>query len=598
MKQRVLVLGGGCAGVAAAWALSRTDELRQRFDVTVVQHGHRLGGKGATGRDPTRGDAILEHGLHLWLGFYQEAFAMMRDIYEHWDKPASGPQSSIESAFAPLRDITLMGGSNDSPDYWHMRFPQLPGRPWDAPSTSSIRWLHVIRSWAAGIKEALVNDANARWTTERLRLVTGLSAAIVKGLTLELSRHGERCWDVMDQLDLRAWLQANGASAAAADAPPVRALYDLGFAYPDGIAGPHRGAMAAGAGLRALLQIFGGYRGAPFWRMTAGMGDTVFAPAYEVLRQRGVNFRFFHRVDSLRLQGRSVERVELGVQAHIKGDAYNPLVQIGTVRAWPAQPKLNQLQSIVDDDLEGDRGGSLEACELVRGVDFDHVVLAIPSTAHRHFAAELIAANPAYRRMVEHTNAVPTIAGQWWLARSHNQLGWNGPAPVVTGLPGLFRTWADMSEVIDAENWATRPNGLAYFCNVAPPQLHNTYDPHTAAQTVHEQMQAWAKNLSTTIWPNTRAIGGNHFDTGALHSDRLRQPWAVQYARANVRQWERYVLSLPGSMQHRLAPHQSGFDNVWLAGDWTRNAINGGSVEGAVSSGLMAAQGISEMPPR
>ncbi len=64
------------------------------------------------------------------------------------------------------------------------------------------------------------------------------------------------------------------------------------------------------------------------------------------------------------------------------------------------------------------------------------------------------------------------------------------------------------------------------------------------------------------------------------------------YLRANTEAWERYVLSLPDTMAHRLAPDDSGFDNLFLAGDWTHNEINGGSVEAAVSSGMAAARAI------
>ena len=41
------------------------------------------------------------------------------------------------------------------------------------------------------------------------------------------------------------------------------------------------------------------YKGAIFWKMTAGMGDVVMAPLYQALRKRGVKFEFFHRVDAL-----------------------------------------------------------------------------------------------------------------------------------------------------------------------------------------------------------------------------------------------------------------------------------------------------------
>ncbi len=65
------MLGGGCAAMAAAFELSRPEHAG-RFEVTVYQMGWRLGGKGASGRG--RHDRIEEHGLHLWMGFYENAF--------------------------------------------------------------------------------------------------------------------------------------------------------------------------------------------------------------------------------------------------------------------------------------------------------------------------------------------------------------------------------------------------------------------------------------------------------------------------------------------------------------------------------------------
>ena len=93
-------------------------------------------------------------------------------------------------------------------------------------------------------------------------------------------------------------------------------------------------------------------------------------------------------------------------------------------------------------------------------------------------------------------------------------------------------------------------------------------------------------------WPGG-ADDARAFDPRALHAaPGAPEPWSAQYARANVAGWERYVLTPPGSVRHRLAPGDSGFDNLVLAGDWTRNAVNGGSVEGAVSSGVAAADAL------
>ncbi len=49
------------------------------------------------------------------------------------------------------------------------------------------------------------------------------------------------------------------------------------------------------------------------------------------------------------------------------------------------------------------------------------------------------------------------------------------------------------------------------------------------------------------------------------------------------------MLTPAGSTKHRLAPGDSGFENLVLAGDWTRTPVNAGSVEAAVQSGRAAA---------
>lgn len=570
-RRRVLILGGGCGGVAAAWALSRTPALRRRFDVTLVQSGWRLGGKGATGRDPNLGHGVLEHGLHLWLGFYRTAFTMMRDLYDSWTRPSEGPLRELETAFSPIHEVTLLGEGRR----WQVRFPSLPGRPWDAIERAPA-WSSVAERWARLLPEALIaSEAGGRV------LALALAATIVRGLTREQLRWGEHAWDRMDEEDLRAWLRRHGASEAQVHAPPIAALYDLGFAYPEGRSDFRSGSAAAGAALKVLLQIFAGYRGAPFWRMSAGMGDTVFVPAWEVLRERGVRFKLFHHLAHLGVRGRSIATVRLELQAR-GSDDYDPLIEVGPLRVWPDAPIVERLGERVDGELDGDHSATLETLEWQVGQDFDEVVLAIPSTAHPHFAAELIAANPRYAAMVEHTHAVATIAAQWWLARTPGQLGWRGAPSIVTGVPGALRTWADMSEVLDAEAWSRRPAALAYFCGVAPPEIAALREREAGRQALANQLHSWAEDSLPSLWP-AAFTPVSRFDEGLVRA---------RYVRANLLDWERYVLSVPGTIRHRLAPDESGFANLYLAGDWTRNVINGGSVEAAVASGVAAAEAI------
>ena len=59
-----------------------------------------------------------------------------------------------------------------------------------------------------------------------------------------------------------------------------------------------------------------------------------------------------------------------------------------------------------------------------------------------------------------------------------------------------------------------------------------------------------------------------------------------QFWRANIDPSERYVLSVTGSSKTRLRADQTGFENLFFAGDYTNNGINAGCMEAAVISGF------------
>ena len=113
------IQGDGARGIA----LSRdTSALAFRlFDVTAtgalnlqnatVENGLAQGGVGAGGKAAsTRGRSgrIEEHGLHVWLGYYDNAFALLRECYEELDRSATDPACPIRTwrdAFVPSEVI-------------------------------------------------------------------------------------------------------------------------------------------------------------------------------------------------------------------------------------------------------------------------------------------------------------------------------------------------------------------------------------------------------------------------------------------------------------------------------------------------------------
>ena len=125
MKRKVAIVGGGMAGLAAAFDLTRTKALQDRFDVTIYQLGWRLGGKAASGRRPD--GRIVEHGLHVWFGCYENAFELVRAAYKAWHPKKDQAITKPEQAFEPQRFTVIGSGARAA--FSGLCWPKMDGRP-------------------------------------------------------------------------------------------------------------------------------------------------------------------------------------------------------------------------------------------------------------------------------------------------------------------------------------------------------------------------------------------------------------------------------------------------------------------------------------
>jgi uncharacterized protein with NAD-binding domain and iron-sulfur cluster len=126
-RQRVLVLGGGPAACAAAYWLARQ---RERYEVKVYTQGFRLGGKCAAGRNPRADLRIEEHGLHAFLGFYENAFRTVRSVYETAGIPVDVEGKPFGGAFIGSSENGLMIARNEQWKYFKTPLPtndRVPG---------------------------------------------------------------------------------------------------------------------------------------------------------------------------------------------------------------------------------------------------------------------------------------------------------------------------------------------------------------------------------------------------------------------------------------------------------------------------------------
>ena len=70
----------------------------------------------------------------------------------------------------------------------------------------------------------------------------------------------------------------------------------------------------------------------------------------------------------------------------------------------------------------------------------------------------------------------------------------------------------------------------------------------------------------------------------------------AQFFRANWTASERYTLSVKGSTQYRLKTDATGYDNLFICGDWIDNAFNSGCIEATVMSGMQCSRAICGYP--
>ena len=170
------------------------------------------------------------------------------------------------------------------------RFSLAEGATLDQPDLEPLA--DAIRSWRDGMRAIVQADPALRRTWQLVDLVaSSLQGMVVDGL---LSPGG---WDSIDHLDYGEWLAKHGAAPETLQSPIVRGMHDLTFAYEGGDHG--KPGFAAGLGLQLAGRMLFDFKGSIFWRMNAGTGEAIFAPMYEALVRRGVEFRFFRRLDHL-----------------------------------------------------------------------------------------------------------------------------------------------------------------------------------------------------------------------------------------------------------------------------------------------------------
>lgn len=723
--RKVVVLGGGLSAMTSVFYLTQEPDWQQKYDITVYQMGWRIGGKGASGVNPQIGYRIEEHGLHLWMGFYENAFNTMRTCYDLLGRPSGKPLASFDEAFKPQSDMTFSEYVDGTWTDWTLKFPTLPGKRGDGilPGTHAFleMWKNYLiaewREWwqhhrpkpkPAGLIQRIIRffkkifrflapvpvikayfeeaehefkaieqgltdrlegfgehlialffGTFAQWVhqsdnhNERIfKIIAGIrrwlwdelgelvyhnnaarhiwtsmdfAFAVMTGLVRDhvLQRNPDGSlhldFDVINGYDYGEWLVRNGADPKLTlQSPPVRSMYDGPFAFLHGrVKQPN---VEAGTILRIFFRLAFTCKEAVVWRMQAGMGDTIFGPMYEVLSKAGVKFKFFHRAKHLSLSQdqKTVSKVLIGKQVDTVSDSYEPLVTVNELPCWPSEPLYEQIVPAQRELLwrmaaEG-KNVNLESSwscwedrediVLEAGKDYDSLIIGFSIATVADLCKELIAVSPRWQQSIQAVKTVQTQAYQLWFNASPAQLG-IAPDKLLSTYVEPVDTFATMNQLLDREVWTPdqKPACIAYLCGVmADAAVIPPYSAHNfpIAQT-EEAKQALVKYIETNL---QHLVPGAYDAQGRFRWEMLTDIFdgtgearlRSQYWRANVEPSERYVLSVKDSSQYRLETNKTGFDNLFVTGDWIKNGFNAGFVEGAVVSGMLTARAVSGQP--
>jgi uncharacterized protein with NAD-binding domain and iron-sulfur cluster len=690
-KEKIAILGGGPAGLAAAFGLSDTQELRDRYDITIYQVGWRAGGKCSTGRSgPT--NRIEQNGTHYLFGCYDNCFDMAKRSYDELKQSGIDWFGRYEDAFLP-RDLLVFkdffrgkwemwtaflpvngvepgtrDGTLRSIDYVSMMLQMMlqfivghriaralrPASPFDSPRPLLLRVLYLllmplwlvfayvvsalaIAIWklAVGLLRLLGDEGlegivwlfralrasgnllflrASRWSmiARKLFMATDFECAFIIGLIRD-GAFGPRGMGAIEGVEFRDWLRSHGAREVTLYAPFVNTWYDSVAAYENG--DPLRPNLSAGVSVMAIVKAATTFKGHFAYQMRSEIGDTFIGPIFQCLRQRGVKIRFFHRIWDV-VPGADGEIDEIVVERQVElnsgdPDSYDPFITVNGLKAWPAAPLWQQIKTPAPsgpNNIESFyttwRGTNYS---IYKGTDFDRVILALPNDTLPTYCSKIVQSSPAWQAMTSNLTAVETQSMRLWFHTTLEQIGWTLPTPILSGYMKPFSTWEDNGELVKVETWPkdNRPHAMATVFGalpappVAPPYTDVAY-PCIQQASADANALEWVRNAIGSLWPGAASIpnpiGVDWAQLVCLGPQVGSARLQSQYVRANCGPIERYTMARADTMKYRLATDQSGYRNLFLAGDWIENHFLIGSVEGAIMGGLQASRAISGSP--
>jgi uncharacterized protein with NAD-binding domain and iron-sulfur cluster len=642
-RGRLLILGGGIASLTAAfYASEEGHEDVFPGGIHVYEMSARLGGKGASGRADSKAvkARIEEHGLHVWFGFYDNAFALLQKCHTYLDareekgKPRWATSlRNMEDSFRPCSRIALMDHDGSEWLPWAAEFPEdSTKRPWfprepgertlGAPTELVVRAVRMIeaflfsltgRSFERDDHYATFLDPSLLPIPVALPRLTWLSEALDQYLNsttaetggLEVLSRGlaivarllyearSRFDELLRQHDAlrRSWYIVDLLLAA------VRGLVDDGVL----ITGDYT--LIDDSELRAWLVLHGaseesvscGFLKSIVYDLAfAYRGGNPDRPACSAATGAYGLLRVL-----LTYRGAIMWKMNAGMGEIVFAPIYEALIKRGV--------RFHFGHKVLQLDVDGNE----ERCRA-RSIVFEVRDCRKENGKLKRLSIE----SGPLAGYLPYWDDIPLRDG-----KLEKQVLLGPHDMVVYGIPV-----DTIEEVVPRRprRWDACVNGLSTVGTLAL-QLWLREPVHRYAPWAAPDISVGAYTEPFDTWSDMKVLAGERTPGGkppvqsvayftnvklpTIRNDRdlsllvdafVREgltglwpgfePGMVldRYWRMNDEPETRYTLSVPGSLQARLSPLDKSIVNVRPVGDWTRNSISAGCIEAAVISGMIA----------
>lgn len=204
------------------------------------------------------------------------------------------------------------------------------------------KFLHWVKK---AMKPTVINHIDSMTTYIQLDFYTTLTKGII------VDRLFYKDVDSIDNMTYADWLIKHGIDQELTLPSPICLIaINSCFQFENGDSSK-RSTMSAAAfvvfNIRAILG-----RGGLIWRWIAGTGEVIISPFYAALKKRGVNFKFFHKVEQLHFTGDEITSIDINKQARVKGHKeYDPIKPFWVDKyskpfwIWGTEPDYEQLEN-------------------------------------------------------------------------------------------------------------------------------------------------------------------------------------------------------------------------------------------------------------